>query len=80
MHRGAETTDQKREREREKEKVERLRVQKRSEGFLGVFFFGGALGGFAWDTCAHVDQHIRHIKYPANPKSEASKHHLEPGN
>ena len=44
------------------------------------FFFGGALGGFAWDTCAHVDQHIRHIKYPANPKSEASKHHLEPGN
>ena len=67
----------------EKERKRRWRGSefRREARVSSVFFlFCGALGGFAWDTCAHIDQPIRHIKHPANLKSEASKHHLEPGN
>ena len=89
VQRGAQTTDQKREREREggeaQSSEEKARV---SSARFFLFFFGWVMGGVylgylcacrPTHTCAHVDQHIRHLKHPANLKSELSKHHLEPG-
>ena len=88
VQRGAQTTDQKREREREGGEAQSSEEKARVSSACFVFFLDGPWGGVCLGylcacrpthTCAHVDQHIRHLKHPANLKSELSKHHLEPG-